>query len=293
MDNRGKGGWEGYIGEEADAADATLEQALEPPRDAGCQLLVELLLFGRQRLAILRRRQGGGVVEVALHNWCARVCKWNAIGTWEHEWLHMTHMAAMTHFMFKMLERHLMSLRHLYFTLCETFSFHVSVHHVTMKNYFSFVADLKQLRVIQEANNHFEILFLWPWGEGTRVLQGHIGHINDLIKKQLEQPQFTTAFQITINNPVSTNLLRLKHSMTQLLRDVSAFITPAVCLTQLGTYVTRLSVSRVVWYLRNSRTILKVGAFEESLFLVGVRGSTKIHDVVSGRLHNVLIIWHL
>ena len=137
----------------------------------------------------------------------------------------MTHMTAMTHFMFKMLERHLMSVRHLCFMSCKTSLFHVSVtfnmhlHHVTMKNYFSFVADLKQLRVIQEANNHFEILFLWPWGEGTRVLQGHIGHINDAIKKQLEQPQFSSAFQITINNPVSLNLLRLKLSMTQLLRD--------------------------------------------------------------------------
>ena len=75
MDNKQKGREECYIGEEADAADATLEQALEPPRDAGCQLLVDLLLFGRQRLAILRRRQRGGVVEVSLHNWCARVCK--------------------------------------------------------------------------------------------------------------------------------------------------------------------------------------------------------------------------
>ena len=75
MDNKQKGREEGYIGEEADAADATLEQALEPPRDAGCQLLVELLLFGRQRLAILLRRQGSGVVEASLHNWCGRVCK--------------------------------------------------------------------------------------------------------------------------------------------------------------------------------------------------------------------------
>ena len=130
--------------------------------------------------------------------------------------------------------------RHLYFMSVwqnwQLINMHLHcVHHVTMKNYFSFVADLKQLRVVQEANNHFEILFLWPWGEGTRVLQGHIGHINDLIKKQLEQPQLTSAFQITINNPVSLNLLRLKHSVTQLLRDVPVFITAAVCLTQLGT----------------------------------------------------------
>ena len=74
MDNKQKGR-EGYIGEEADAADATLEQALEPPRDAGCQLLVALLLLGRRRHANLRRRQGGGVVEASLHNWCGRVCK--------------------------------------------------------------------------------------------------------------------------------------------------------------------------------------------------------------------------
>ena len=50
------------IGEEADAADATLEQALEPPRD----VVEDLDLALGQRLALFREWSGNG--EVVLHD---------------------------------------------------------------------------------------------------------------------------------------------------------------------------------------------------------------------------------
>ena len=58
-----------YIGEKADAADAKLEQALEPPRDG----MKDLDLPVGQRLALFR--EWSGVGEVCLHDWHVGVCK--------------------------------------------------------------------------------------------------------------------------------------------------------------------------------------------------------------------------
>ena len=67
---RGRKGGVTDIGEEADAADAALEQPLEPPRD----VVEDLHLALGQRLALVHREWSGGVGQVLLHHWQA-LCK--------------------------------------------------------------------------------------------------------------------------------------------------------------------------------------------------------------------------